>query len=59
MAEAISPAPPAPSAGAASVAGDEENLKQPVVKMDLAAEGAKRSELMQAVWGKHGNMLAL
>ncbi len=36
---------------------DEENLKAPVPQLDLAAEGAKRSELMQEVWGKHGKLL--
>lgn len=57
MAEEVTPAAPATSVGIASLAGDEENLKQPVNKMDLAAEGAKRSELMQMVWGRHGKLL--
>ncbi|EXJ96328.1 hypothetical protein A1O1_01454 [Capronia coronata CBS 617.96] len=46
-----------PGTGLTTVNTDEEDLKQPVVKLDLAAEGAKRSELMQVVWGRHGRLL--
>ncbi|KAH8892390.1 MFS general substrate transporter [Thozetella sp. PMI_491] len=45
------------AAEVSSIAYDEENQKQPIVTMDVGAEGAKRSELMQEVWGKHGKLL--
>jgi hypothetical protein len=58
--EGLGPAVPEISASVeeSSMAFEENPIgKQPVVIMDLAAEGAKRSELMQEIWGNHGKLL--